>query len=146
MKLLLPAIKTALHSHSIVTTDSDIYITPDVRWRPEGTGDTCIGIKDGGLHREELAGEVWEITATVELAAFAPLTTNGSDSLCGNSGCYAILDAAVALLVNNLLSITGAQSVEIGDDTPSGIVQVQDETMLVTLTRKLTYTIELTSI
>ena len=140
MKTLLPAIKTALHAHTIVTTDSDIYITPDVRWRPEGTGTPSIGIHDAGMQREELAGEYWEMTATVELAAFVSLSSNGSDSICGTSGLYAILDAAVAILNDNMLSVSGLISIQVGNDSASSIVAEGDG--LVTMTRTLIYTIE----
>lgn len=142
MKTLLPAIKTALQAHDIITVDNDIYITPDTKWRPEGTGTPCIGIHDGGMVREELGGNYWEITATVDIAAFAALTGNGADALCETEGIYSILDGATLILVDNLLSVAGVQAVQVGNDSPSSIYQGPDDTWLVTITRSYIYTIE----
>lgn len=146
MKTLLPAIKTALHACTIVTTDSNIYITPDIRWRPEGTGTPAIGIIGGSLGREELGGEMWEITATVNIAAHVALTSNGSDALTGTSGIYAILDEVTGILVNNLLSVSGAQRVQVGNDSPPSISQGANDSWLASISRTFIYTLERSSI
>ena len=147
MKDLLPAIKTALHA-SLLVADDDIYITPDVKWRPELTGVPCIGIHDSGLSRDELAGEVWEITATVDIAAFAALTADGYSGLTGTAGVYAILDEVTDILVDNLLSVSGVQRVQVGNDSASSLYQAPDadNTWLITITRSFVYTIERSSI
>ena len=142
MRLLLPAIVTALAGLKLDGESVDSYITPDPRWRPYGTTHPCIGIHDAGLSREEEAGEMVEIIAAVELSGFVALTEDGAESITGDTGVYALLDEATELLNNNLLGTTDIQRVQIGEDSPSEIYQATEDTWLVRVSRTLIYTIE----
>lgn len=146
MKTLLPAIETALKGLDLLPAESACYITADARWRPDGVDETCLGIMSGGVTREELGGEVWEIIATVELIGFVPLTADAKDALCGESGVEQLLDDAVAVLKNNRLGLNDVQSVRIGNDRPNGIHQVVDGDLLVSVIRQVIYTIERASV
>ena len=141
MKNLLPAIKTALQALPMVTAEN-IFITPDVRWRPETTGAPCIGILPAGMEREELPGEMVGINAMVHLSVFVPLTANGSDSFVGTNGLYTVLDAATAILKNNQLGQTDVIRVTIGADEPAEIYQASESAWLVRVTREILYNIE----
>lgn len=146
MKTLLPAIQAALSTLALLPAASACYITADARWRPDGVDTTCLGIMDGGVTREELGGEVWEITATVELVAFVPLTADAADAICGAAGVEQLLNDAVAVLNNNHLGLAEVQRVRIGDDRPNGLHQVVDGDLLVSKIRQIIYTIERSSV
>ena len=146
MKALLPAIRDALLVSDIVTTESDIYITPDPRWRPEGTGTPCIGIRGGPLVREELGGEMWELTATVNIAAFVALTANWYTTMTEDTDIYDILDEVTGILNDNRLNLSEVQRVHVGGDSQSSLMQGPDNTWLVTIVREFTYTLERSSV
>jgi hypothetical protein len=146
MKILLPAIQNALKTLTLLPAQTACYITADARWRPDGVDTTCLGIMSGGVTREELGGEVWEITATVELVGFVPLTADAKDSICGTAGVEQLLDDAVTVLKNNQLGLGEVQRVRIGDDRPNGMHQVVDGTLLVSVIRQVIYTIERASV
>jgi hypothetical protein len=146
MKTLLPAIQNALKTLDMLPAQTACYITPDARWRPDGVNATCLGVMNGGVAREELGGEVWEITATVDLVGFVPLTADAKDAICGSSGVEELLNDAVAILKNNRLSIADIQGVRIGNDRPNGLHQAEDDNWLVSVIRQVIYTIERASV
>lgn len=150
MKELLPAIQTSLKTLDMLPAESACYITPDARWRPVGVDDTCLGIMHGGTRREELAGNMWEFTHTVDLIGFVPLTADAKNAICGSSGVLQLLDDAVDVLKGTLLGLSDLQSVQIGDDRPNGLHAAQDDgesvTWLVSIIRQVIYTSERESV
>jgi len=140
MKTLLPAIRSVIQG--VMPRPSDCYITPNVNYMPTGTRQPCIGIKDAGISREELAGEMVEITATVELVGFVQMSEDGFTALCGNGGVFQLLDTATDALINNLLGLPDVQRVEIGQDSPSTLSTTDTNQFLVMMTRTLIYTLE----
>ena len=143
MQTLLPAIKTALQGLQQLPRKSDCYITPHVNWMPTGTRQPCIGIKDGGIAREELAGEEMELTARVDLAGFVRMTAEGNEAV---SGVYQLLDDATAILINNSLNLSDVIRVQIGQDRPTELFQAENNQWIVKLVRTLIYTLERPSI
>jgi len=144
MKTILPAIQAALKTINILSSQNDCYITPDTKFRPEGTGNISIGIHPAGITRTEELGEYIEIEASIDIVAFSPMTNN-SDSITGTSGVYSILDAVSAILKNNSLNLSGFQGVSIEDDTRVDIQHAptgETVQMLTSCTRRFTYTIE----
>jgi len=146
MKTLLPAVRDAVKVMAILPSASACYITPDARWRPDGVNGTCLGVMNGGVIREELAGRVWEITATVDIIGFVPLTADAATAICGTAGVEQLLDDATAILKNNRLSLSEVQSVRIGNDRPSGLHQAEEDNWLVSVIRQVIYTIERASV
>jgi len=146
MKTLLPAIQTTLQTMSQLERRSDCYLTPHANYMPTGTRQPCIGIKDAGTIRQELAGEVLELKARVELVGFVKMTGDGSACLCGTDGVFQLLDDAAGLLRNNHLSLTDVQRVEIGPDRPSELFRAENNQWIVKLSRTMIYTLERSSV
>lgn len=143
MQTLLPAIKTALHVMPQLNRRSDCYITPEVNWMPTGTRQPCIGIKDGGIEREELAGEMAELTAKVLIVGFVKLpVSDGFVAICDTKGVYPLLDAATTILRNNYLGLTDVMRIQIGPDRPTEAFMAENKQWLVKLVRTLIYTLE----
>lgn len=142
MRILLPSIKTVLKELPLLQRKSDCYITPHVNWMPTGTRFPCLGIKDGGMARQELAGDMLELTATINLVAFTPITADGGDAVCGQVGVLAILNAAVSLLIDNHLGMTEIQRMAIGADMPSELYQAENNQWIVKMVRTVVYTME----
>lgn len=141
MRVLLPAVQLVLKDLPLLRRASDCYLTPDINWLPTGVRFPCLGIKDGGVIREELAGEMIGLTMTVELVGMTLLPADGSD-LVGEAGSFALLDAAQQLLVFDLLGVSGATGVSIGNDLPSKLFRSDNNQWIVQLVRRMVYTIE----
>ena len=147
MQTLLPAIKAALQGLPQLPRKSDCYITPDVNMMPTGTRQPCIGIKDGGIDRVDLMGEMMELTARVTLVGFVKLPiSDGYEAICSDKGVYPLLDAATALLINNLLGLSGVQRVQVGSDRPTEAFVAENKQWLIKLVRTLVYTLERPSV
>lgn len=142
MQTLLPAIRTALQALSQLPRASDCYITPHVNFMPTGTRQPCLGIKDGGMQREELAGEMLQLTARVELAGFVKMSGDGGEAICTSSGVYELLDDASDILTNNYLGLSDIIRVQIGPDRPSELFQTDNKQWIVKLVRTMIYTLE----
>lgn len=146
MKALLPAIKTAIKVVSLLAAQSDAYITPHPGWRPEGTASKCLGIHSNGMTRQEEAGEMMELKASVTIYGYAELVTTADDPLCGTNGVYALLDAAEDILTDNRLGLSEVQTVETGRDTPAELFQADETTWLARIGRTFIYTLERSSV
>lgn len=141
MRVLLPAVQTALQTLSLLHRESDCYLTPHANWLPTGVRFPCLGIKDGGVIREELAGEMVGLTMTVELVTMTLLPADGSGFVDEKSA-FALLDAAEHVLVYNLLEVPGATGVSVGNDLPSELFRSDNNQWIVKLVRRMVYTIE----
>jgi hypothetical protein len=146
MITLLPAIKAVLEDLTQLPRKSDCYITPHANFMPTGTRQPCLGIKDAGMVPSELAGEMLDITARVDLIGFVKMTADGQAAICGDDGLYALLDAATDLLVKNRLGLADVQTVIIGPTRPSEMFSAENNQWLVKLTRTMIYTLERSSI
>jgi hypothetical protein len=100
----------------------------------------------GGLVREELGGEMWELTATVELVGFVPLTADAGDAICGANGVEQLLNDAMEVLNHNYLGTSDIRGIRIGNDRNNGMHQVVDGDLLVSVIRQVIYTIERASV
>jgi hypothetical protein len=109
---------------------------------PAGTRLPSLGVKDAGMIRQELAGEMLEITARVDLVGFVNMTADGAEAICGTTGVCQLLDAATVMLTNNRLGLADVQRVEIGPDTPTELFQADNNQWIVKLVRTLVYTLE----
>jgi hypothetical protein len=146
MQTLLPAIQAVLQGLLQLPRRGDCYITPHLNYMPTGTRQPCIGIKDGGISRVELAGEEMELTARVDLAGFVRMTGDGFEAVCGPSGVYQLLDDATAELINNRLGLADVLRVQIGTDKPTELFQADNKQWIVKLVRTLVYTLERPSV
>jgi hypothetical protein len=72
MKNLLLAIQTRLREIEGLR-DVDVFLSPDKDLVPAGQKFPCIGIKDGAVAVEHLAGEVNELTLPVEIYVYEQL-------------------------------------------------------------------------
>jgi len=139
MQTLLPAIKNVLQTLPQLPRRSDCYITPHVNYMPTGTRQSCLGIKDGGVIREEQASGVLELTMRVELAAFVRMTADGGEAV---TGLYQFMDDASDLLMHNDLGLADIDKVEIGPDRPTEMFQAENKQWIVKLVRTMIYTLE----
>lgn len=141
MKLLLPAIQTALRAGltGYLAATTDCYTSPTTSWQPDGVGLTAIGISSAGIDRSEMFAEMTEVEASVELTGYVPMTTDGATAV---TAVYTLLDAATALLVDNLLGVSGLQSVEVLTDSETTLEQAPSTDELVKMIRTLKFTIE----
>ncbi|KJR98788.1 MAG: hypothetical protein VR65_20010 [Desulfobulbaceae bacterium BRH_c16a] len=143
MQILLPAIKNVLQTLPQLPRRSDCYITPHVNYMPTGTRQPCLGIKDGGVTREEQPGEMVELTMRIELAAFVRMTTDGGEAVVG---LYRFMDDASDLLMHNHLGLTDIDQVQIGPDRPTEMFQAENKQWIVKLVRTMSYTLERSNI
>jgi hypothetical protein len=141
MRVLLPAVQDALQTLALLHRESDCYLTPHANWLPTGVRFPCLGIKDGGVIREELGGEMIGLTMTVELVAMTLLPADGSGFV-GEQSTFALLDAAGQRLIYNLLQVPGATGVSIGNDLPSELFRSDNNQWIVKLVRRVIYTVE----
>ena len=72
MKTLLLAIQTRLREIEGLR-DADVFLSPDKDLVPAGQKFPCIGIKDGDVKVDHLAGEVNELTLPVEIYVYEQL-------------------------------------------------------------------------
>lgn len=146
MRTLLPAIKTAIQGIALLASTADAFVTPDPAWRPVDAGATCIGIFGTGVEREELAGEMVDITISVDLVGFVPMLASGSDAVCGAAGVVALLDAATTILKKNSLSQAGFTGVMVGGDSKTALYQASESQWLVMMSRTFEYYFERSSV
>lgn len=113
MKALLQAIKAELKEK---LTDGGrpvaVYITPHENYIPQSAAPPCVGLKDGGIARRELAGGMLEITLEVSLIIYVQLYKDEA-SIMGDAGRKGVLEIARdihAALDENRLGIAGMQS------------------------------------
>jgi len=142
MQTLLPAIRDVLQNLTQLPRKGDCYITPHVGYMPTGTIQPCLGIKDAGVTREELAGGMVELTMKVDLAGFVKMAIDGGEVICGEKGLYQLLDAAIGLLGDGDLGLAGFQGMWIGPDRPSELFKTGNNQWLVRLVRTVIFTME----
>lgn len=76
MKALLLAVQDRLQSQVDYVRAADIYITPNLDIIPTAAGRPCIGIHDGPVTREELAGDVIASSMIVDLVIYVRILKN----------------------------------------------------------------------
>lgn len=135
MKELLIAIKSELQTSLATDVRSgDIFITPDLSFIPSKAMKPCVGIKDGKIGREELAGNMLELTLYVSLAVYVQLFKEEAgivgDTSTNQKGVLELTGVAVAALDANLLSITGMQSAFAESESGSGLFSPDGQVML----------------
>lgn len=114
MKTLLSALKTAIQTDLDYIRNADVYITPHLNLIPSAVRPPCIGIKDGKITREELAGGYLEETLTVRIVAYVQLAKEEAgimgDGAAGRKGVLDIASDIHESLDENLLGIAGMQA------------------------------------
>lgn len=130
---LLNAIKTAAQSISPLAATSDCYLAPESGYRPACVGVPSLGIRPAGVTREEISGCSYDVRYQVELIAHVLAT--------GSTSAASVLNAAGAVLINNLLSLSGVGACRPMDDGAPGLVRDDDGRWLVRASRMLEYTI-----
>lgn len=139
MHTLLTAIQDILQNLPQLPRKSDCYVTPHVNYMPTGTRLPCLGLKDGGINRAELAGEMAELSMKVLLVGFVNMKTDGGKVM---SEIYELLDDATAMLVGADLGIAGMAGPDVGPDSPSEMFLADNKQWIVKLVRTLTYTVD----
>lgn len=113
LKELLTAIKAQLQTDLTYIRDLDIYVTPHANYIPNATRLPCVGIKDGGISRNELPGGMWGVTLTVKLVVYVQLAKEEAsimgDTASSKKGVLDIVDDIHTTLDENLLDITDMQ-------------------------------------
>jgi len=111
MRELLAAVKTQLQTGLDYVRDRDVNVVPSEGFIPAGVRFPCVGLKDGGLTRTELAGGMWEVVLTVKLVVYVQLLKEEAsimgDSAAGRKGVLEIAEDIHAALDENLLGING---------------------------------------
>lgn len=143
MQTLLTAIRNVLQTLPQLPRRSDCYITPHVNFMPTGTRQPCLGIKDGGVIRDEQPGEMVELTMKVDLVAFVRMTADGGEAVVG---LYQFMDDASDLLMHNYLGLADINQVQIGPDRQTEMFQAENNQWIVKLVRTVIYTLERSSI
>lgn len=70
MDRLLIAMRDHLRASLVGIRDGDVYITPHLDLIPKGCRPPCVGVKDGGTARVELAGGMERVTRTVLVVVY----------------------------------------------------------------------------
>lgn len=113
MKDLLNAIKSELQSGLDYIRAGDIFVTRSGAWIPEGVKLPAVGIKDGRVTREELAGGMWQVRLGVTIFVHVQLAKDEAsimgDAAAGRKGVLDIVDDIHTALDENLLDIDGMQ-------------------------------------
>lgn len=130
---LLNAIKAAVQSIAPLASTSDCYLAPEAGYRPACVGVPSLGIRPAGVTREEISGCSYDVRYQVELIAHVLAT--------GSTSAASVLNAAGAVLINNLLSLSGVGACRPMDDGTPGLVRDDDGRWLVRASRMLEYTI-----
>lgn len=130
---LTNAIKTAVQSISPLAATSDCYLAPESGYRPACVGVPSLGIRPAGVTREEISGCSYDVRYQVELIAHVLAT--------GSTSAASVLNAASAVLIGNLLSLSGVGACRPMDDGTPGLVRDDDGRWLVRASRMLEYTI-----
>ena len=130
---LLNAIKTAVQSIAPLAATSDCYLCPEAGYRPACVSVPSLGIRPAGVTREEISGCGYDVRYQVELIAHVLAT--------GATSAASVLDAASAVLINNLLGIAGVGACRPMDDGTPGLVRDEYGRWLVRASRMLEYTI-----
>jgi hypothetical protein len=115
MNELLLAVKTELRTLSGVR-GRDVFITPHVNFIPTGVRQPCIGIKDGKVVRNELAGGMVEETLFVDCVAMVKVRRDG---ITGDAGVLALVKRIEAVLDQNTLGLAGMEYAWSLSDTAS---------------------------
>ncbi len=121
MDTLLPSIQQHLQNKLEGFRDSDIYITPDLQFLPQGVKMPCIGIKDGKVEHKYLAAGEMEYSMTVRLIMFLDLTKR-KEAIVGGRwglGILQINKQLTSLLENNNLGNPAIQEARIIEDPES---------------------------
>lgn len=129
---LLNAIKTAVQGIDPLAATSDCYLCPESGYRPACVGVPSMGIRPAGVAREEISGCSYDVRYQVELIAH--VEADGSTSAAG------VLDAASAVLINNLLGLPGVGACRPMDDGTPGLVRDEYGRWLVRASRMIEYT------
>ena len=130
---LLNAIKTAVQGIAPLAATSDCYLCPDSGYRPACVGVPSLGIRPSGVTREEISGCSYDVRYQVELIAHVEAE--------GSTSAASVLDAASAVLINNLLGIAGVGACRPMDDGTPGLVRDEHGRWLVRASRMIEYTI-----
>lgn len=130
---LTNAIKAAVQSISPLAATSDCYLAPESGYRPACVGVPSLGIRQAGVTREEISGCSYDVRCQVELIAHVLAT--------GSTSAASVLNAAGAVLINNLLRLSGVGACRPMDDGTPGLVRDEYGRWLVRASRMLEYTI-----
>lgn len=130
---LLNAIRTAVQGIDPLAATSDCYLCPEAGYRPACVGVPSLGIRPAGVTREEISGCSYDVRYQVELIAHVEAD--------GSTSAASVLDAASAVLINNLLGLPGVGACRPMDDGAPGLVRDEYGRWLVRASRMLEYTI-----
>ncbi len=121
MDELLLSIQRHLRGQMADFRASDIYITPDLQYLPQGVKMPCIGIKDGKVEHKYLAAGEKEYVLFVRLIVFLELTKRREAIVGGNFslGILQITRQLTDLLENNPLGDPEIQEARIIEDPES---------------------------
>ena len=109
------------------------YLCPEAGYRPACVGVPSLGIRPAGVTREEISGCSYDARYQVELIAHVEAD--------GSTSAASVLDAAIAVLINNLLGIAGVGACRPMDDGTPGLVRDEHGRWLVRASRMIEYTI-----
>ena len=130
---LLNAIKTAVQGIDPLAATSDCYLAPESGYRPACVGVPSLGIRPAGVTREEISGCSYDVRYQVDLIAHVEAE--------GSASAASVLDAAGAVLINNLLGLPGVGACRPIDDVTPGLVRDEYGRWLVRASRMIEYTI-----
>ncbi len=122
MKKLLAKAQAVIREKLSYMRGVDVFITPHENFIPRGTKFPAMGIKDGDIKSDTLAGgEQSDKMLAVKYIPYVKMYS-GEKSIMGDGSSKGILDVTQDLhdaLDDNFLDIPGMQDVSSGDEKPS---------------------------
>lgn len=105
----------------------DIFVTPHVAFVPSSVRPPCVGIKDGKIKREELAGGCVDHEIEVLFCLFVAIRKEEAsivgDPSTGAKGLLQLRDDLHAVLHQNTLDVPGVQSAFAAKETGSDLFE-----------------------
>lgn len=120
MRDLLLAVKAQLQNEATLNfvRDCDIYITEDEYLLPKSANFPAIALKDGHIINLPGTNLNYQQQADLRVTGYVSIK-KPEESIVGQKGVLALMELAVACLINNCLSISGVHSVFPHAEEPS---------------------------
>lgn len=122
---LIKAVQARLRDELDGIRDLDMYITPHVDLIPAGVKAPCVGIKDNGTRREDLAGGMERVNRGILVVIYTQLAKPEANLVGDRAGAKGVLNWAKNVrdaLLGEDLPLPGFRWVACPSDAPSETV------------------------